>query len=534
MMKNIFLYALLFLVVGLNAQEIQFEADTKEIKIGEQIKYKISVETSEGEPVLFPDGQTFMPLEMVRTSPTDTIIKGEKLRLEKEYFLTQFDAGKYTIPRQRININSKDFFTDSLLIEVRSVAVDTLKQPLYDIKPIAEVSSTKSTNLWIWIGLFFAVIALGLLSVYLILFRKKRISEEERLKNLPPFEQAIEKLKKLQNSKYLIESKHKEYYSELTDIIRNYLEDEVHISAKESTSDELLEKIHILQESGKLNLTLETISNLKRVLQTADLVKFAKNKPSDNIAEYDRDTIEDVVVKTKKAIPEVSEEIEISNSQQIEILQKKKHRNKTITTIVVSVIAAILVGTLAYYVVNSFFGGNSIQKMSKSEWVTSDYGYPVTELTTPKILTRRQIIDIKGFEGRIDKQYVFDFGSINSELYVMTSVITFKQTGSDQQFELDPEMVNEIVLSQLDAAGAKNITTLREEYTAPNGVQGIKVSGKMTLIDEKNKNPFEANYELYSFTENGALQQLLITYVDTPQAGEIAQRILLSINFKQD
>ncbi|MDO4782748.1 MAG: BatD family protein [Capnocytophaga felis] len=533
-MKNKILYALLLLVSGLKAQEIQFETDTKEIKIGEQIKYKISVEASEGEPVLFPDGQTFMPLEMVRTSPTDTITKGEKIRLEKEYFLTQFDAGNYTIPRQRISINSKDFYTDSLQIEVHSIAVDTLKQPLYDIKPIMEVTPPKSMNLWLWIGFVIAVIALALLIVYLVMFRKKQISETERIKNLPPFERAIEELKKLQESKYLIESKHKEYYSELTDIIRNYLEDEVHISAKESTSDELLEKIHLLQESGKLNLTLETISNLKRVLQTADLVKFAKSKPEDTIAEYDRETIKDVVVKTKSAIPEVSENIDNSNKQQIEIIQKKKHKKKKITNIVVAVIAAILAGALAYYLTYNFFGGNYIEKISKTEWVTSDYGYPITELSTPKILTRRQIIDIKGFDEQIKKQYVFDFGSINSELYIMTSVITFKQTSSDQNINLDPDMVNEIVLSQLDAAGAKNITTLKEEYTTPNGVQGIKVSGKMKLSDERNQKTFDANYELYSFTENGALQQLLITYVDTPQAKEIAQRVLLSINFKRD
>ncbi|ATA89841.1 hypothetical protein CGC58_08925 [Capnocytophaga stomatis] len=533
-MKNKILYALLLLVSGLKAQEIQFETDTKEIKIGEQIKYKISVEASDGEAVLFPDGQTFSPLEMVRTTPIDTLSKGEKIRLEKEYFLTQFDSGNYTIPRQRIRINATDFYTDSLRIEVRSVAVDTLKQPLYDIKPIMEVTPSKSTNLWLWIGSILALIALGLLAVYLFIFRKKRLSQEEIMRNLPPFERAIEELKKLQNSKYLIESKHKEYYSELTDIIRKYLEEEVHISAKESTSDELLEKIHLLQQDGKLNLTLETISNLKRVLQTADLVKFAKNKPSDNIAEYDRETIEDVVVKTKKAIPEVSEDTENYHNEQIKVLQEKKRKKKKIINIIVATIAVALVGIFSYYVTYNFFGGNSIQKISKTEWVTSDYGYPITELTTPKILTRRQIIDIKGFEGLVNKQYVFDFGSINSELYIMTSIITFKQTGSDQKFELDPEMVNEIVLSQLDAAGAKNITTLREEYTTPSGVQGIKVSGKMTLNDEKSKKPFDAGYELYSFTENGALQQLLITHIDTPQAGEIAQRILHSINFKRD
>ena len=77
----------------------------------------------------------------------------------------------------------------------------------------------------------------------------------------------------------------------------------MHILAKESTTDELLAKINVLQEAGKLHLSEETISNLKRVLQNADLVKFAKSKPSDNNAEYDRETIENVVIKPKRLSP---------------------------------------------------------------------------------------------------------------------------------------------------------------------------------------------------------------------------------------
>lgn len=523
---------------SLNAQEIRSEADRKEIKIGEQIQYKISVETSAEENVVFPDGQTFMPLEMVRSTDTDTLRENGKFRLEKEYFLTQFDSGSYTIPRQRIIVNSKDFFTEPIDVEVRTLAVDTLTRPLFDIKPIVEVDAPKNVNLWLWVGVILAVIALIALLLYFFIFRNKKLTPEEIRKKLPPFERAIEDLKKLQNSKYLIESKHKEYYSELTDIIREYLEDEVHILAKESTTDELLAKIHLLQESGKLNLSLETIQNLKRVLQTADLVKFAKNKPADNTAEYDRETIRDVVVKTKRALPETSDETVVSAEEQIENSKQKTRKKVLIVTASVLVLCAILVGFTYNYLTNSSFGNwfNSanIRGISQSKWVTSDYGYPITELTTPQVLKRRQIIDIKGFEGAIENQYVFDFGSINSDLYIMTSILTFKQSGDNQMINLEPARVNEIVLSQLETAGAQNITTLEEEYTSPQGAQGIRVSGKMVLTNEKTKKPFNASYELYSFTENGALQQLLFTYIDEPQAEEIVQKVLLSLNFKRD
>ncbi|MDO4229497.1 MAG: hypothetical protein Q4C98_06770 [Capnocytophaga sp.] len=533
-----------FIILGLflggfsaNSQEIKVETDTKTIKIGEQIKYKISVETTADDAVFFPDGQTFMPLEMVRSSAVDTMRKQEKYRFVKEYFLTQFDSGSYTIPRQKIVVNAKDFYTDSLLVQVHSVAVDTLKQPLFDIKPIMEVNPTsKSTYMW-WIFGIIAFLVIGFL-VYYFIFRKKKLSEEELRRKLPPFERAIQDLKNLQNSKYLIESKHKAYYSKLTDIVREYLEDEVHILAKESTTDELVSKIKMLQESGSLNLSEETIKNLKNVLQTADLVKFAKNTPTDSTAEYDRATIEDVVVKTKNAIPEATDQSLISLKEAIQKSKQRTRKKALITTLsVVGIFALLIIFTGGYvmsYSLSHLYGNESIKELSNSKWVTSDYGYPITQLSTPKVLKRKQIVNIKGFENIIDKEYVFDYGNINSPLYIMTSVITFKKSDDNQPLSLDPAQVNEIVLAQLDATGAQNVTTLDEEYTAPNGAEGMKVSGKMVLTDASTQKTFNASYELYSFTQNGALQQLLITHIDALLAEEMAQKIVNSINFKMD
>ena len=290
-MKRLLYYTFLLAFPMLYAQEVKVETNTKNIKIGEQIQYKVSVETPANTPVSFPEGQTFAPLEMVKTRAADTLRDGGKYRLVKEYYLTQFDEGKYTIPSQKIRINNKDYFTDSLLVEVHTVAIDTLKQPLYDIKPIQEVKKPFTSYGWILTIIAAVLLLLIVAFVYFVFIRKKKFPFLQTQKKLPPFDRAIQDLKELQNSKYLIQSQHKEYYTRLTDIVKAYLEEEVHILAKESTTDELLTKINLLQEKGKLNLNQETITNLKRVLQTADLVKFAKNKPSDDNAEYDRETI---------------------------------------------------------------------------------------------------------------------------------------------------------------------------------------------------------------------------------------------------
>ena len=543
-MKQILYFILiLFVFPTLHAQEVKVATSTKNIKIGEQIEYKISVQAPADATVLFPEGQTFGALEMVKTNPTDTLKESGKFRLEKAYYLTQFDEGKYTIPQQKIQISHKDFYTDSLLVEVHNVAVDTLKQPLYDAKPIADVTSPSSSLLWLWIVLGIVALLLTAAASYFFVFRKKKLSAEEERKKLPPFERAIQDLKDLQNSKYLIESQHKAYYTRLTDIIKEYLEDEVHILAKESTTDELLAKINDLQQNGKLHLSAETISNLKRVLQNADLVKFAKSKPSDSNAEYDRETIENVVIKTKEAIPIVVAEGETPAQDAfvmsvLKIRERKKKRNRIALIASLCFILSTPVLLIGYNLLkNKYF--NTYANINRSEWVTSDYGYPITELTTPEVLIRKQIVDITEYKSIIDKQYTFYYGSINSPLYIMTNIITFKkdtQNTTPQQdggLTLDPKKVNEIVLSQLDKAKAKNISTLAEEYTSPSGAKGMKVFGKMSIPDEKG-NYFNALYELYSFTENGALQQLLITHIDEPNAEEIAQRVINSIVFKTE
>ena len=548
-MKRILYFILiLFVLPTLHAQEVKVATSAKNIKIGEQIEYKISVQAPADAAVVFPEGQTFGALEMVKTNPTDTLKEAGKFRLEKAYYLTQFDEGKYTIPQQKIQISHKDFYTDSLLVEVHNVAVDTLKQPLYDAKPIAEVTSPSSSHLWLWIVGIVALL-LTAAALYFFVFRKKKLSAEEERKKLPPFERAIQDLKDLQNSKYLIESQHKAYYTRLTDIVKEYLEDEVHILAKESTTDELLAKINDLQQTGKLHLSAETISNLKRVLQNADLVKFAKSKPSDNNAEYDRETIENVVIKTQEAIPVIQPEDQINGQNQflIEGAKRRQQPNTIITRWKKRIIISLCSIVLFFIFVVTY---NSIRlkyftmyaQYDKMEWVTSDYGYPITELTTPEILIRKQIVDIAEYKSIIDKQYTFYYGSLNSPLYIMTNIITFKkdaqntapqQEGQDGGLTLDPKKVNEIVLSQLDKAKAKNITTLTEEYTSPSGAKGMKVFGKMSIPDEKG-NYFNASYELYSFTENNALQQILITYIDETDADKIAQRVINSIVFKTE
>ena len=86
----------------------------------------------------------------------------------------------------------------------------------------------------------------------------------------------------------------KNYYSELTDIARNYIEEEIQIPAMESTTSELIIGLRNAAKQKKLNLSNETVENLEKVLKQADLVKFAKSIPLEYEIEEDKKLIEDM------------------------------------------------------------------------------------------------------------------------------------------------------------------------------------------------------------------------------------------------
>ncbi|UWX54816.1 hypothetical protein NYZ99_18885 [Maribacter litopenaei] len=202
--------------------QINTSVDTTYIKIGEQIHWKVSVDVDSTDQVIFPEGQTFSPLETVEAFATDTTRKKDRLTLQKIYALTQFDSGSYKLPTQRIEINGVGYFTDSMMINVETVPVDTVAQKMYDIKPLINVNKSY-TGWWKYlvIGLLIVSVLGGLF--YWFVLRKKPLTQEEKEALLPAYDRALLELKRLENSKYLIQDEFKEYYSELTTIVRAYL-----------------------------------------------------------------------------------------------------------------------------------------------------------------------------------------------------------------------------------------------------------------------------------------------------------------------
>ena len=119
---------------------------------------------------------------------------------------------------------------------------------------------------------------------------------------------------------------YKLYYSKLTEIVKGYFEEEVKVDALESTTNELIEKLELLKDAGQLDISKETLNNFKSVLATADLVKFAKSNPGSETAILDKKVLETVLVDTKEAIPEPSEEELLKNEIYLKKIKEQKKK----------------------------------------------------------------------------------------------------------------------------------------------------------------------------------------------------------------
>lgn len=304
--NSLLLFFLLFGFVGFS--QVTTKVDTTAIRIGEQIRYQIIVNETEGVQFSKLRLDSLKKVEIVKSYKIDSL----KNQLIKKYALTSFDSGRWVLPPQMVYIKNKAFLTDSLIIDVATVAVDTLKQPMHTIKTIKNEPYTFADYQNYFWGLLGLLLVIGVI-LYFVL--KDKPTLEERIAKIPPFELAKQRLKELDNKKLIKGNRIKLYYVELTDIVRTFIEREMNIPALESTTDELMEIIRDFNSSSNLNIPKETLIKLQRLLQEADLVKFAKSKPLLNEIELHRNDAENIIDKLHPD-PDNSREIENKPKQE--------------------------------------------------------------------------------------------------------------------------------------------------------------------------------------------------------------------------
>lgn len=528
--KIYILFLLLTTVVFAQQKRVTTSVDSTKVKIGAQINLTLKTTVDTLSKVAFPEGKLFGRLEVLESYPTDTIKENDKYQLIKKYGLTQFDSGRYTIPSLQVIINSKVYPTDSVLVEILPVVVDTLKQHMYDIKDISTVPNDYS-YWWIILLILIGVAGLGYLIYYFIKRNKKPVEEE--ILYASPIEKATAHLKSLEKKSLVERGEVKEYYSELTDIARTYIEEAIEIPAMESTTDELIAAFKIAVVKKKLSLTEETIKNLEKVLKQADLVKFAKSKPLEFEIADDKIKIEKTIYKIHQSIPEVVEEEEdlIDNEAiKAKILKRKKARKRNI--IILSTVGVILLSLGILVAVKGFdflkdnIIGHPTKELLEGEWVSSEYGNPAIIIETPKVLKRMDVSKMMGKElGELANMQMFGYGSMMDDYYIAIMTTNFKQ-----EIKVDLNQAFEGSLKMMEANGAQNILVKQNEFSTPEGVNGLRAYGTMSILDKLTKKSRKAFYEAIYFAQEGGLQQIVVMHEEGDEvANQITERIMNSV-----
>jgi hypothetical protein len=256
--------------------------DTTAIVIGDQVMLTLELTVPKGSRVNWPFFQDTLTssVEVLRQRPPDTVSRVEsQVIIQQKLVVTSFDSGTFVIPPIPFTYTMprdtalRSVSTRPLSLEVQTVQTD----PKEDIKPIKPPLRAPLTfaEIWPWLLLVLAAGLLGYAIYYII--RKKKLKEPvlafRPRPGLPPYEKAMSALEALRAKKIWQSGRVKDYHSELTDIIREYLYGQFSLHAHEMTTEEIITTLR------STNISRGPRESLKQVLELADLVKFAKVQP---------------------------------------------------------------------------------------------------------------------------------------------------------------------------------------------------------------------------------------------------------------
>lgn len=274
----------MFFMQSLPAQtSIRASIDSTMILIGEQTVVRLDVVTEKGTPVELPVIRDTLAggVWVLEQSKPDTLpADNNRIQIKQDFLITSFDSALYVLPPFQVVSRNDTLLSNKLVLKVVTYPDIDPEKGFYDIKEVMRPQFVLGDYLlYIWIVL----ISFFLLSTIMYIVRKRKRSEpiinfKPVRPKLPPHLEAIDRLDKIKQEKIWQYGRNKEYYTEITEVLRVYITERFGVNALEMTTDEILSNIYRLHEVHSAHETL------KKILELADIVKFAKYVPlpSDN------------------------------------------------------------------------------------------------------------------------------------------------------------------------------------------------------------------------------------------------------------
>jgi hypothetical protein len=308
---TLLLFFIILSIPAIYGQKASAGIDTNNILIGDHINLKISYTFPAKAIVIWPvfNDTITKNIEVINRSKLDTIIAPDKknITFNQVVTITSFDSGSfvippidfaYSLPGDTSKIHS---LTNAITLFVNTVPVDT-NLAIKDIKaPLRAPITFKEMLPWI-LGLL-GIIAIILITIYIV---RKKLKKEPLLNFnktvIPPHVKALKKLEELRNKKIWQKGMIKEFHSEVSDILRTYIEEAYDIPAMEMISEEIVYKMN------SVSIEPDSVKRLQNIFKIADMVKFAKFNPLPDENDYNLKNAIIFVTETAPKLEVIPEE----------------------------------------------------------------------------------------------------------------------------------------------------------------------------------------------------------------------------------
>ncbi|MGV8962670.1 MAG: hypothetical protein ACOH2V_04745 [Candidatus Saccharimonadaceae bacterium] len=285
-------------IISINAQKASALATVQpsEILIGEQALINLQVIAPKDKEILFPVYEKYIVegLEVISMGNADTTITDNVRTINMKYLVTSFDSTLYFIPSMPVSDGVDTLFSNSFGLKViipdlkdstiayldrmnagETDSIDFNELRINDIKAIQKAPFSWLdflSLLWIPLIILLLLAILGTI-IYLIIKKNKKGYFFTPPPVLSAHVRAMKSLDKIKEEKIWHQDRNKEFYTQVTDVLRRYINERFGINSLEMTSTEILNEIRNKIEEDSVYV------NLKQILTVADLVKFAKYKP---------------------------------------------------------------------------------------------------------------------------------------------------------------------------------------------------------------------------------------------------------------